>query len=270
MVKSKTKEKSKLNSFIKRVATSLVLIPVVIACVILGYPTLFLLALLGAALLSWEWVSMVPNSRPIFYAMCYFFVAMVAVLMKPIIVPAFVMIVAFTIAFCKSKGENHRKLLLLGIPYIACGIGSIVSIYTAYGPYIVLWFMFVVWGVDIGGYFVGTTVKGPKLAPKISPNKTWSGLLGGVLLAILISYGVMLLFKVNAQVSVYYLVLAGIIAVIAQVGDLVESYIKRHLGVKDSSNLIPGHGGIFDRIDGLIFAAPFAYLMLSNLARLVK
>ena len=270
MVKSKTKEKSKLNSFIKRVATSLVLIPVVIACVILGYPTLFLLALLGAALLSWEWATMVPNSRPIFYTMCYFFVAMVAILMKPIIVPAFVMIVAFTIAFCKSKGEANRKLLLLGVPYIACGIGSIVSIYSAYGPYIVLWFMFVVWGVDIGGYLVGTTVKGPKLAPKISPNKTWSGLLGGVLLAVLISYGVMLFFKVNPQVSVYYLILAGIIAVIAQVGDLVESYIKRSLGVKDSSNLIPGHGGIFDRIDGLIFAAPFAYLMLSNLARLVK
>ena len=270
MVKSKSKEKSKLGSFFKRVATSLVLIPLVIACVILGYPTIFLLALLGGALLSWEWSTMVSNSRPTFYAMCYFFVTVAAILLKPIIVPAFVMIVAFTVAFCKSKGETNRKLLLLGIPYIACGIGSIVSIYTYYGPYIVLWFMFVVWGVDIGGYFVGTTVKGPKLAPKISPNKTWSGLLGGVLLAVLVSYGVMLFFKVNSQVSVYYLVLAGILAVIAQVGDLVESYIKRRLGVKDSSNLIPGHGGIFDRIDGLIFAAPFAYLMLSNLAKIVK
>lgn len=272
MVKSKAKDnsKSKLNSFLKRVATSLVLIPVVIACVIFGYPTLYLLALLGAALLSWEWANMVPNSRPTFYAMNYFFVAMVAVLMNPIIIPALVMVVAFTIAFCKSKGEDNRKLLLLGVPYIACGIGSIVSIYSAYGPYIVLWFMFVVWGVDIGGYFVGSTVKGPKLAPKISPNKTWSGLLGGVLLSVAVSYGVMVLFKVSPQVSVYYLIMAGIIAAIAQVGDLIESYIKRRLDIKDSSNLIPGHGGIFDRIDGLIFAAPFAYLMLANLAKIVK
>ena len=70
-------EKSKLKSFIKRMVTSLVLIPIVIACIILGYPTIFLLALTGAALLSWEWANMVPNSRPTFYAVCYFFVAVV-------------------------------------------------------------------------------------------------------------------------------------------------------------------------------------------------
>lgn len=263
-------EKSKLKSFIKRIITSLVLIPIVIACIIIGYPTIFLLALVGAALLSWEWATMVPNSRPTFYAVCYFFTAVVTIMMKPIIIPVVVMLFALSIAFCKSKGETHRKMLLLGIPYIAFGIGSIISIYAAYGPYIVLWFVFVVWGVDIGGYFVGTTVKGPKLAPKISPNKTWSGLLGGVLLSVLISYGVMCFFKVSASASVYYLVMAAIIAVIAQIGDLIESFMKRRLGVKDSSNLIPGHGGIFDRIDGLIFAAPFAYLMLINLARIVK
>jgi hypothetical protein len=155
MAKSKSKENSnsKLNSFLKRLATSLVLIPVVIACIIFGYPTLFLLALLGAALLSWEWANMVPNSRPLFYAITYFFVAVVAIWMKPVIIPAFVMVVALAVAFCKSKGETNRWMLLLGVPYIAIGIGSIVSIYTSYGPYIVLWFMFLVWGVDIGGYF---------------------------------------------------------------------------------------------------------------------
>ena len=80
----------------------------------------------------------------------------------------------------------------------------------------------------------------------------------------------MYFFKVSASASVYYLVMAAIIAVIAQIGDLIESFMKRCLNIKDSSNLIPGHGGIFDRIDGLIFAAPFAYLMLINLARIVK
>ena len=263
-------EKSKLRSFLVRVATSLVLIPVVIACVIFGYPTLFLLALLGAALLSWEWANMMPNSRPTFYALTYFFAAVSAIMLKPWLVPAFVIAVALTVAFCNSKGEAHRKFLLLGIPYIAIGIGSIVALYTMYGPYIVLWFMFLVWGVDIGGYLVGSTVKGPKLAPKISPNKTWSGLLGGVLLAVAVSYGVMLIFKVSSDVTKYYLVMAAILAVIAQIGDLIESFIKRRLNIKDSSNLIPGHGGIFDRIDGLIFAAPFAYLMLVNLAKFVK
>ena len=263
-------EKSKLKSFLKRVATSLVLIPLVIGCILMGYPTVLLLALTGMALLSWEWANMVPSSRPTFYAVCYFFVATITIMLKPIIVPLIVMLLTLALVFVKSKGEKERKLLLLGVPYIAFGIGSLISIYLAYGPYILLWFVFIVWGVDIGGYFVGTTVKGPKLAPKISPNKTWSGLLGGVLLSVVISYMVMCLFNVSARVTVYYLVMAGVLAVIAQIGDLVESSIKRHLNIKDSSNLIPGHGGIFDRIDGLIFAAPFAYLMLVNLVRIVK
>ena len=125
-------EKSKLNSFLKRVATSLVLIPVVIGCIVMGYPTIFLLGLLGAGLLSWEWANMVPNARPTFYAITYFFVAITAIMLKPWLVPAFVLVVAFAIAFCKSKGEEHRKFLLLGVPYIAIGVGSIISIYTAY------------------------------------------------------------------------------------------------------------------------------------------
>ena len=263
-------EKSKLKSLLKRVATSLVLIPVVVGCIIFGDLTTLLLALVGAALLSWEWANMVPSSRPTFYAICYLFVSSITIMVKPILIPIIIMIFTLALAFCKSKGEKERLLLLLGIPYIAFGIGSLISISLAYGPYILLWFVFVVWGVDIGGYFVGTTVKGPKLAPKISPNKTWSGLLGGVLLSVVISYAVMCFFDVSNQAAVYFLVMAGILAVIAQIGDLVESSIKRHLNIKDSSNIIPGHGGIFDRIDGLIFAAPFAYLMLVNLARIVK
>ena len=118
-----------------------------------------------------------------------------------------------------------------------------------------LWFVLVVWGVDIGGYVVGTTVKGPKLAPSISPNKTWSGLLGAIVFAALISVAVASVFERSDYVT--FALLGGVLAVVAQIGDLLESKVKRYLNIKDSSNLIPGHGGIFDRVDGLIFAAPF-------------
>jgi phosphatidate cytidylyltransferase len=126
------------------------------------------------------------------------------------------------------------------------------------------------------------------LAPKISPNKTWSGLVGGILLAVSVSIIFMyvcvnvvgipfydfskfryisfsfkplqLQYEWNVNSQLFYAVMAALVAVLAQVGDLIESAIKRTAGVKDSSKLIPGHGGVFDRVDGLIFAAPFVYL----------
>ena len=257
-------EKSKLVSFLQRLIVTIILVPAVIYCIVKGYTTTYLLAVLGAALLSWEWSSMVTNKRPAFYAVTYFFVAVTAIVLGSPVAFLFILVVALALAFWKSRNEEHRKLLLLGIPYISIGIGSIIEIYTLYGPQMVLWFMFVVWGVDIGGYVFGCSIKGPKLAPKISPNKTWAGLFGGVLLAVAVSYGVCWYFDALSVVK-SYMVMSAIIAVIAQTGDLIESAIKRHLNLKDSSNIIPGHGGIFDRVDGLIFAAPFALLMLANL-----
>ena len=128
-----------------------------------------------------------------------------------------------------------------------------------------LWFLFMIWSVDIGGYIIGSSLKGPKLAPSISPNKTWSGLIGGVVLACSVSFLYMLamqkIFDLPMPMTeqLKFIQLGVFIAVVAQIGDLIESAIKRYLGIKDSSNLIPGHGGIFDRIDGLIFAAPIVY-----------
>ena len=117
-----------------------------------------------------------------------------------------------------------------------------------------------IWATDTGGYIVGKTVKGPKLAPKISPNKTWSGLLGGMAFSGLVCWGYAFLFGADDW---RFAVAGALLAVIEQVGDLIESAIKRHLGIKDSSSLIPGHGGVFDRIDGMIFTAPFVYLILA-------
>lgn len=116
-----------------------------------------------------------------------------------------------------------------------------------------IWLLAVIWATDICAYLVGRTVGGPKLAPNISPGKTWSGLLGGVAGATLLG-GVV----AHALGAGYWLAAAvgGSLAVVGQVGDLFESALKRQAGVKDSGHLIPGHGGLLDRIDGLVFAAP--------------
>jgi phosphatidate cytidylyltransferase len=117
----------------------------------------------------------------------------------------------------------------------------------------VLWLLLVVWATDVCAYLVGRSVGGPKLAPRISPGKTWSGLFGGVA-------GAGLLGGLAALVSGSGFwraaTLGAALAVVAQAGDLFESALKRRAGVKDSGHLIPGHGGLLDRIDGLVFAAP--------------
>lgn len=116
------------------------------------------------------------------------------------------------------------------------------------GLWLVLWVFIVVWSVDIGAYFTGRAIGGPKLAPSISPGKTWAGFYGGIAAATLLG-GAWVLFT---QLPLVLLLLAPLFGAAAQGGDLFESWIKRRAGVKDSGHLLPGHGGVFDRVDGLL------------------
>ena len=253
-------EKSKLNSLIKRSITALILVPFTIFVLFLGYPYVEIMTMVFGGMLAWEWATMVPNKKAPVYAILYTIALSTSVFIDSWLGFLIVLLGAMLVAWFKGKDEERRGLLLLGVPYISVGLGSVVWLYDLVGFIVTLWFLIVVWCVDIGGYVVGCSLKGPKLAPKISPNKTWSGLLGGVLFSVIASVIFCHLLNVD-QHSFFYGALAAVIAVIAQIGDLVESAIKRSLGLKDSSNLIPGHGGVFDRIDGLIFAAPFVYVL---------
>ncbi len=153
------------------------------------------------------------------------------------------------------RGEQLRWRLL-GVPYISLGPASLVWLrgQENVGLTLILWLLLVIWAMDIGAYFAGRAIGGPKLAPRVSPNKTWAGLIGGMTSAAIVGGAV-------ASVSGFrpVLLLAVVSALLgawSQAGDIAESYVKRHFGVKDMSNLIPGHGGILDRLDGLLFAAP--------------
>jgi phosphatidate cytidylyltransferase len=124
----------------------------------------------------------------------------------------------------------------------------------------ILFVFAVVWATDILAYFIGRALKGPKLAPRISPGKTWSGAIGGAVSAVVA--GALLTFSVFGRISLWIVALAFLLSVASQIGDLFESFIKRRFGVKDSSHLIPGHGGVMDRVDGLVFAC-FAVFLLA-------
>lgn len=123
----------------------------------------------------------------------------------------------------------------------------------------ILFIFAVVWSTDILAYFVGRALGGPKLAPSISPGKTWSGAIGGAVAAVIGGAAVSMAY--HGRISLLVLGLALLLSVFSQIGDLFESFIKRRFQVKDSSHLIPGHGGFMDRVDGLVFACFTVFLI---------
>jgi phosphatidate cytidylyltransferase len=150
---------------------------------------------------------------------------------------------------------------LAGFSYVGAPLVAMWWLRTLDAGLLVLWVFFIVWATDIGGYFFGKGIGGPKLAPSISPKKTWAGLIGGVAFSVAAALALHFIFGLLENKSAVILA-SGLLAVWAQVGDLVESAIKRHFGVKDSGELIPGHGGLLDRVDGLVFVAPAMAMLI--------
>ena len=147
-----------------------------------------------------------------------------------------------------------------GVVYAAAlGLSLLILRDSANGLAAIVFLFAVVWATDIGGFFAGRTLGGPKLCPALSPKKTWSGAVGGLILAVVAAISALVLFEVKVSLSL--LVLAIGLSMMSQLGDLFESWVKRRFGVKDSGRIIPGHGGIMDRVDGLIFASVLALMI---------
>jgi len=254
-----------------RIMSSLVFVPVVLGSIWYGRSiyedysiplfNIFLVCL-GAGF-AWEWDRMFHKKLTANSILLTVMAALVVFITED--KPSFslwLMLVTTTILFYKSKGA---LLFSFGAAYIGLPLAALSYLYHTNGHVsreVVLWLFFVVWATDVGGYVVGKSVGGPKLAVRISPNKTWSGLIGAILFAMSVAYIFALYLKAHGYMlgdfvfnTKMLVISSGILAVISQIGDLFESYIKRRLGLKDSSDLIPGQGGLFDRFDGLIFAA---------------
>ncbi|MGY4395882.1 CDP-diglyceride synthetase [Sphingomonas sp. UYAg733] len=154
---------------------------------------------------------------------------------------------------------TRRPTLAAGVVY--CGLPVLALVFIRRqdeGIVYALWALALVWACDIGAYFTGRAIGGPKLWPAISPNKTWAGLIGGVVLASLFA----LFMHVQYGLPWRMTLATPVLAVLAQGGDLFESWLKRRAGVKDSGNILPGHGGVLDRLDGLVPVAPLAALLV--------
>ena len=158
---------------------------------------------------------------------------------------------------------TRRPELALGVVYAGLPVLALIVIRRQIdgdGLRWTIWALALVWATDIGAYFAGRTIGGPKLWPAVSPNKTWAGLIGGVLAASLFA-GILHLEGV-AGLPLRLTLATPALAVLAQGGDLYESWLKRRAGVKDSGTLLPGHGGVLDRLDGLVPVAPVAAVLV--------
>ncbi len=207
-----------------RILSALILAPPVLAAIYYGPPYFDILVGLALLVMAWEWNRLVRGP---------------------------------------SRELSLGRLAWLAGGFLYIGVPSLALLWLRaegdVGRHTVFWLMALVWAADSGAYTFGLLIGGPKLAPRISPKKTWAGFGGGVFCAAAAgAVGAFLLGKDNLlPLSALSAALGGV----SQLGDLLESWVKRHFGVKDTSNLIPGHGGLLDRVDGLLAGATAAALL---------
>ena len=171
--------------------------------------------------------------------------------------PAIAAFGAIAVAGAVLGALGRRIVLGWGFIYIAVPAFSLLLLSWTFAG-LVFWVLAVTIATDVLAYFAGRSIGGPKLAPRISPNKTWAGLIGGVIGGALAGYGVFWLFDAGAP----FQWLGAPMAVVAQLGDLYESWEKRRAGIKDSGTLLPGHGGVLDRLDGMLAVSFVTALVL--------
>ncbi|PAV30033.1 phosphatidate cytidylyltransferase [Virgibacillus profundi] len=176
-----------------------------------------------------------------------------------IIMLGVMLLLSYTVLVKNKFNFDDAGFTLLSVIYVGMGFYYLIETREE-GLSFVFFALFIVWATDTGAYFFGRALGKKKLWPMISPNKTVEGALGGILLACIVA----VIFQLVSPVSSSMLVVIGVTvlaSVFGQIGDLVESAFKRHYGVKDSGNILPGHGGILDRFDSLLFVLPLLHFV---------
>jgi phosphatidate cytidylyltransferase len=243
-----------------RVCSALVLVPLALATAYLGgwpFAVFWGVAAMGVL---WEWTSLVAGTDRRFVLMtgAASLALALALVVSGLPLAAVIVLAISTLAAASLAPAERRLWIAGGIPYAgALGLAPIVLRSDREDGFLAVIFLFaVVWTTDIAAYFIGRAAGGPKLVPQVSPKKTWSGAIGGTLAAVVVALA---LAKTAALAGWFAIaMLAIVLSVFAQAGDVFESFLKRRFGAKDSSHLIPGHGGLMDRLDGFVTASVVA------------
>jgi phosphatidate cytidylyltransferase len=249
----------------QRVISAAILGPLALLCVWFGGTAYVVLISVGAVGIVLEWVRM-SRHRPSDPAAVAVAAGVIAAMATGVdahpLAGLLVLVACAAVSYALARGGGRSGVVAFGAPYV--GVAAIALLWlrddAVAGRADILFLVLVVWAGDIGAYLVGRWIGGPKLAPRISPGKTWSGAVGGLIGGCVCGLVVAHLFSAPSA-AWRVIVIAALLGVVAQLGDLLESLIKRRFGVKDSGRTIPGHGGLFDRLDGFLTAAPLAALL---------
>lgn len=246
------------SNLFMRVVAALVLAPLTIAIAwIGGWPWICLVTAAGALLYA-EWLMIVGASRNrLIIAAGLSALVIAGILMMTGRTDFAVAVLAVGTVLAAILASGQRLWVAGGMVYAAAAVvASILVRLDANAGFLALMFvLLIVWVTDIGGYFAGRGIGGPKLWPRVSPKKTWAGAIGGLVLSLAVA-AVFALLGFGRMLPL--LLLGTVLSVVSQLGDLFESAVKRRFGVKDSSHIIPGHGGLMDRLDGFVAAIVFA------------
>lgn len=241
-----------------RILSALVLAPVALGLTWLGgWPFAAMLAVAAIAM-AFELSALLPGDTKTSRIMLAGF-ALIAVLATAAGGPLVALLAGLSgLTFAITVGILRNAPLwpsIFAYPYVILPLIGLLwlRLDPEFGRVAIFWLLIVVWATDTFAYFFGRAIGGPKLAPRLSPNKTWAGLIGGMFGAGLV--GAIAAIWLNLGSPAILALVSAALAVIAQAGDILESALKRRAGVKDSGKLIPGHGGILDRVDGLVTAA---------------
>lgn len=256
----------------ERIITALVLVAVVLSCMFATeshYP-MFVLMVLAAGVAGYEWFKLMPRKfkhviKPVAWgygvliaalsALALYF-AEVALLLWVASIITWLLSIYWVKTYPEYDGWYNASLHGIGVVLISAAVTAIFSVWQS-SPWWLMYLFLLVWGADSGAYFVGRKFGKKKLAPNVSPNKSVEGLYGGIVTSMLIVTAVALLYLDMTWPELILFLILSVVTVFSSVlGDLFESMIKRRAGIKDSGRILPGHGGVLDRIDSLLAAAP--------------
>jgi phosphatidate cytidylyltransferase len=246
------------RNFLTRVMAALVLAPLAIAAAYVGgwlWAALVTLATVG---LYVEWLTVVGEARRVRVVVAgAVALALAGFCLAVGHVDAALLVLALGLAAVALLAPERRIWVATGFGYAAAAemASVLVRLDPIYGFTALMLVLLVVWVTDIGGYFAGRGIGGPKLWPRVSPKKTWAGAIGGFAASLAVAGG---FAAFDLSKTGPLLLLSAMLSIASQLGDLFESAVKRRFGVKDSSHIIPGHGGLLDRLDGFVAAVVLA------------
>lgn len=259
---------------LERIVTALILVAVVLSCMFATsshYPMLILM-LLAALGSGYEWFKLMPDAAKqtqlkikawlsgvvvtVIAGLALIYLEDIWILFWFASILIWLLSVRWVRAYPEKDNWYNPSLLFLGGLLITAAVTAIFSLWQ-FSPWWLMYVFLLVWGADSGAYFVGRKFGMRKLAPRVSPNKSIEGLVGGLLTSTIIIIAFALTYLDLALIPFLFFLLLSLVTVVASVqGDLLESMIKRRAGIKDSGRILPGHGGVLDRVDSLLAAAP--------------